>query len=194
MRGKFVSVVGPTGSGKDTLINHAKAVHPDIILSVSCTTREPREGEKDGKDYYFLTREQFEERIAHGGFLEWAEFGGNYYGTPKKEVEEAIGAGSLIMSDVEVQGVRKMRESMPRDEFSTIYVDAGSWETLSARARARAPISAEELAKRKARYEDEETFKHEATYVVHNPDGKLDQAKEEMLMIVQAIRAEIGLA
>lgn len=192
-RGRFVPVVGPTGSGKDTLINHAKAAFPDIVLSISCTTRAPREGEVDGKDYYFLTREEFEERIRTGALLEWAEFGGNYYGTPGEIVEKEIADGKLVMGDIEVQGVRQIRERMQPEDFGTIYVDAGSWDVLAARALARAPMGAEELQKRKERYEDESTFKEEATYVVENPDGKLDEAKEQMLEIVRGIRADIGL-
>lgn len=191
-RGIFVPVVAPTGSGKDTLIAYAKSLYPDIVLSISCTTRAPREGEVDGVDYYFLSREEFEARIADGGLLEWAEYGGNYYGTPKAEIEQAISAGKLIMGDIEVQGVRLIRERLPQEEFSTIYIDAGSWEVLSARALARAPMSEEELAKRKLRYEDEASFKAEATYVVHNPDGHLEVAKEEMKAVVEALLARIS--
>lgn len=194
MKGKFVPVVGPTGSGKDTLIAYVKSVYADIVLSVSCTTRAPREGEIDGVDYYFLTHKEFEARIEAGGFLEWAEYGGNYYGTPKKEIEDAVSAGKLIMGDIEVQGVRQIRMAMPPEEFSTIYIDAGTWEVLSERARSRAPMTDEELAKRKERYEDEATFKDEATYVVQNPDGKLEEAKAAMLAVVTSIRKDIGLS
>jgi len=193
-QGRFVPVVGPTGSGKDTLINHAKSVYPDMALSVSCTTRMPREGEVHGKDYYFLSREEFEAHIAEGGLLEWAEYGGNYYGTPKKEIDDAIAAGKLIMGDIEVQGVRQIRDRMMPAEFSTIYIDAGSWDVLSARALARAPMSPEELQKRKERYEDESTFKDEAMYVVSNSDGKLNEAKEAIADIVGEIRKDIGLS
>lgn len=192
-RGKFVPVVAPTGSGKDTLITYAKSVFPDIVLSVSCTTRAPRSGEEPGKDYIFLTREDFEKRIANGEFLEWAEYGGNYYGTPKAEIERHLAEGALIMGDIEVQGVRLIRDLLPPSEFGTIYIDAGSWDVLAARALLRAPMSASELEKRKARYEDESTFKREATYVVQNPQDKLEDAKRDFLAAVTAFRAEIGL-
>ncbi len=186
-------VVAPTGSGKDTLITYAKSVFPDIVLSVSCTTRAPRSGEEPGKDYIFLTREDFEKRIANGEFLEWAEYGGNYYGTPKAEIERHLAEGALIMGDIEVQGVRLIRDLLPPSEFGTIYIDAGSWDVLAARALLRAPMSASELEKRKARYEDESTFKREATYVVQNPQDKLEDAKRDFLAAVTAFRAEIGL-
>ncbi|MBU1293114.1 guanylate kinase [Patescibacteria group bacterium] len=191
-RGILVPVVAPTGSGKDTLITYAKSLYPEIVLSISCTTRAPREGEVDGVDYYFLTREAFEARIAEGGLLEWAEYGGNYYGTPKAEIEQALSEGKLIMGDIEVQGVRLISELLPKEEFSTIYIDAGSWEVLSARALSRAPMSEQELLKRKSRYEDEASYKAEATYVVHNPDGHLEVAKEEMKQVVEELLARIA--
>lgn len=187
----FVPVVAPTGSGKDTLITYAKSVFPDIVLSVSCTTRAPREGEEHGKDYYFLTREEFEARIEQGDLLEWAEYGGNYYGTPKAEIERHLAEGHLIMGDIEVQGVRQIRGLLPPREFGTIYIDAGSWEVLARRALNRAPMSDSELEKRRMHYEDESSFKSEATYVVENPEGKLDEAKEGFVKAVAAFRAQI---
>jgi len=192
-RGKFVPVVAPTGSGKDTLITHAKWVFPDIVLSVSCTTRSPREGEEHGKDYFFLTREEFEAKIEAGDLLEWAEYGGNYYGTPKAEIERHLAEGALIMGDIEVQGVRLIRDLLPPTEFGTIYIDAGSWEVLERRALLRAPMSDVELRKRRERYEDESTFKEEATYVVFNPEGSLEDAKRDFITAVAAFREEIGL-
>lgn len=191
-RGKFVPVVAPTGSGKDTLITHAKSVFPDLVLSVSCTTRSPREGEEHGKDYFFLSRDEFEAKIASGDLLEWAEYGGNYYGTPRREIERSLAEGSLIMGDIEVQGVRLIRDLLPPDEFGTIYVDAGSWDVLEKRALARAPMSEAELEKRRMRYEDESSFKKEATYVVSNPEGKLEDAKRDFVAAVAAFREEIG--
>ena len=192
-RGKFVPVVAPTGSGKDTLITYAKSVFPDLVLSVSCTTRSPREGEEHGKDYFFLSREEFEAKIASGDLLEWAEYGGNYYGTPKGEIERHLAAGALIMGDIEVQGVRLIRDLLPPEEFGTIYIDAGSWDVLARRALLRAPMSAEELEKRRMRYEDESSFKSEATYVVSNPEGMLDDAKRDFVAAVAAFRGQIGL-
>lgn len=191
-RGKFVPVVAPTGSGKDTLITHAKSVFPDIVLSVSCTTRSPREGEEHGKDYFFLTREEFEAKIGTGDLLEWAEYGGNYYGTPKEEIERHLAEGALIMGDIEVQGVRLIRDLLPPAEFGTIYIDAGSWEVLERRALARAPMSDVELRKRKERYEDESTFKSEATYIVQNPEGSLEDAKRDFVAAVARFREEIA--
>ncbi len=186
-------VVAPTGSGKDTLITYAKSVFPDLVLSVSCTTRSAREGEEHGRDYFFLSREEFEAKIAGGELLEWAEYGGNYYGTPKKEIERHLAEGALIMGDIEVQGVRLIRDLLPPEEFGTIYIDAGSWDVLERRALLRAPMSEEELEKRRMRYEDESSFKAEATYVVSNPEGMLEDAKRDFIAVVAAFRKEIGL-
>ncbi len=193
-RGKFVPVVAPTGSGKDTLITYAKSVFPDLVLSVSCTTRSAREGEEHGRDYFFLSREEFEAKIAGGELLEWAEYGGNYYGTPKKEIERHLAEGALIMGDIEVQGVRLIRDLLPPEEFGTIYIDAGSWSVLEKRALLRAPMSEEELEKRRMRYVDESSFKTEATYVVSNPEGMLEDAKRDFIAVVAAFRKEIGLS
>lgn len=190
-RGKFVPVVAPTGSGKDTLITYAKSVFPDIVLSVSCTTRSPREGEEHGRDYFFLSREEFEHKIEAGDLLEWAEYGGNYYGTPRGEIERKLAEGALIMGDIEVQGVRLIRDLLHPEEFGTIYIDAGSWDVLEKRALARAPMSEVELEKRRMRYEDESSFKSEATYVVSNPEGMLDNAKRDFVAAVAAFREEI---
>lgn len=192
-RGKFVPVVAPTGSGKDTLITYAKSVFPDLVLSVSCTTRSARDGEEHGRDYFFLSREEFEAKIEAGDLLEWAEYGGNYYGTPKKEIEKHLAEGALIMGDIEVQGVRLIRDLLPPSEFGTIYIDAGSWDVLEKRALLRAPMSEEELEKRRMRYNDESSFKTEATYVVSNPEGMLEDAKRDFIAAVAAFREEIGL-
>ena len=193
MRGKFVPIVGPTGSGKDTLVNHILSVYPDTPRSISCTTRTMRAGEADGVDYYFLAREEFERKVAAGDFLEWAEYGGNLYGTLKEELEQYIAEGQLVTGDIEIQGVRLIRDLLPETEFATIYIDAGPWEVVEARVLARGPMSEEDLAKRRARYEEESRFKSEATYIVKNPNGGLEQAKEDIVAVIAGIRRELGL-
>lgn len=194
MRGIFVLVVGPSGSGKDTLITAATAAYPDIVLSISCTTRSMRPGETDGVDYHFLSREAFEHRIAAGEFLEWAKYGENYYGTLRSTIDEAVAGGKLIMSDIEVQGVRQVRAgALPPSERVFVYVDAGPWEALERRITARAPITPEELKRRKVRYEDERTFKDHADYIVENLDGGLDVAKQQFVAVVKELRTRIGL-
>lgn len=189
-RGAYILVVGPTGSGKNTLINAAREAIPGLAFAVSATTRAPRDGEETGTHYHFLTREDFMSRVDAGEFVEWAEYGGNLYGTLRSEIEPAIVAGKVILSDIELQGVRQVLENMPQGERVTIYVDAGSWEELVARVIARAPMSEGELEKRKARYEEENAFKSEADYIVSNKEGELESAKEAFIGIVRSLVEE----
>ena len=186
-RGTYILVVGPTGSGKNTLINAAREAVPGLAFAVSATTRPMREGEVDGVNYHYLTREEFMRRVEADEFLEWAEYGGNCYGTLRSEIETALEAGNLILSDIEVQGVRLIREKLPRDEYAVIYVDAGAWETLVPRILARGHMSAEDLEKRHQRYLDEASFMPEADYVVENHDGKLNEAIQEFIAVVRKI-------
>ena len=191
MRGKFLLVVGPSGSGKDTLIKHARSVFPDLGISVSPTTRAPRPGEEGGVDYHFLTEEEFKRRIEAGDFLEWAQYGGNYYGTLRSEVMPAVEAGKFVISDIEVQGARQILSSIPNDVI-VFYIDSGPWESLVERIRARAPISDEELTKRYERYQDELSFKKDAHYVITNENGKLEEAKAAFVAAIEAIRKDAG--
>ncbi len=179
--------MGPTGSGKGTLEAHVLALHPEMVMPVTATTRTPRPGERDTKDYYFFTREQFEQKIAEGFFLETATYGGNYYGTPKSEVVPALEAGKLVMLEIEVQGVRQVCDLIPKEDRIIVYVDVESWEDLERRVRARAPITEEELAQRKSRYEDEVSFKPEADVVICNPDGELTAAKDAFADLIQSV-------
>ncbi len=183
-RGKVILVVGPTGSGKGTLIAHTLGHYENLELSVSCTTRTPRPGEIDGIDYHFITREQFEELIRQNGFLEWAEYGGNLYGTPLQNVEERLSRGVSLILEIEVQGARIVKSNTVPEDRLIVYIDAGSWEDLEKRIRARAPIGDEELEKRRQRYDDERSFMSEADVVVSNKDGELEEAKKAFVEAV----------
>lgn len=152
-----------------------------------------RPGEVDGVDYHFLTRDEFERRINAAAFIEHAEFGGNYYGTEKAAIEPALQAGELVIREFEVQGVRILRNHMPREEFATLYIDAGPWEHMARRVRERAPITEEELEKRRLHYLDEATFISEATYVVHNLDGRREEADAAFLAVIRELREDLGL-
>jgi guanylate kinase len=185
--GKIILVVGPSGSGKDVLIDYVRKLHPEIVFPVSCTTRAPRPGEKNGREYHFISEEAFKKRIVAGDFLEWARYGGHSYGTPRSEIERPLAQGKLALHTIEVQGARQIREVIPHDQLTSVFIDAGSWEELERRIRTRAPITEAELEERKKRYEDEVTFKSEATYVVKNPHGKVEQAKKEFANIIQTL-------
>lgn len=181
---KFILVIGPSGSGKGALMSALREQRPDIVFPVSCTTRAPRVGEAEGQMYYFVSREQFEQKIEEGAFLEWAEYGGNFYGTLRSEIMPALEAGKSVVREVEVQGARHIEAIIPHEQLRIIYIDAGSWDELEARIVSRAAISVEELAKRKARFEDEIAYKTHAFRVVRNFDGELEQAKIDFIQAV----------
>lgn len=191
-RGKLVLVVAPSGSGKDTLMEAAEAAFPDLETLVTCTTRVPRPGEVNEVDYHFFTREEFEQKIEAGEFLEWAEYGGNLYGTLRASIEEVLARGGLLLATIEVQGARAVRELLPPEELAVIYIDAGEWDVLARRIQARAAIAPEELAKRHERYLDEVTFKDEADYVVENPDGGLRDAQQAFIDTLSTLRQMVA--
>ncbi|HRH24430.1 MAG TPA: hypothetical protein PK109_02490 [Candidatus Paceibacterota bacterium] len=176
MRGKLILIVGSTGSGKGTLMRHAMAQFPEIQTPQSYTSRPRRADAIENTHYTFITTEAFKEKIAQGEFLEWAEFSGNYYGTLKQDIEEGLTHGALMLKEMEVQGVRQVREILAKDDLLIVFVDAGSWEELAKRAMAREPMDAATLEKRRLRYEDELTFMPEADVVIKNLPGKQEEA------------------
>ncbi|MBY0539457.1 guanylate kinase [Patescibacteria group bacterium] len=191
MKGKFVLVVGTSGSGKNTLIEHVRPLFPEVVYAKSCVTRAPREGEDSGYRY-FVSKEDFEGRVNNGEFLEWAEYGGNLYGTLKAEVVVQVEAGKIVLKELEVQGVRQIREKMPKEDLVIVFINAGSWEDVEARIKARSPMSTEELLKRRAHYDDEMSYMKEADIVIQNKQGEVEQAKKDfenaIRTLVEAIR------
>ena len=116
-QGLLIVVSGPSGTGKGTVCGKLLAETPQLAYSISATTRQPREGEVDGQNYYFLTREQFETEIAAGGFLEYADVYGNYYGTPLKKLEERLQAGQDILLEIDTQGALNVMKKCPNGIF-----------------------------------------------------------------------------
>jgi len=112
-RGLLVVLSGPSGSGKGTVLKQAMRSDPNIEVSVSVTTRAPREGEIDGVNYYFLTPEAFQNLLVEDGLLEWAEFCGNFYGTPREKIEQRLNEGKDVVLEIEVQGAMKVRAAFP---------------------------------------------------------------------------------
>lgn len=185
--GTFILVIGPTGSGKSTLMKHVIEQFPELVLPYSYTTRTKRSDHVEGKHYTFITVEEFKQKIDAGEFLEWAEYGGNYYGTLRSEVEKELSEGKVLLKEVEVQGARQIRSLLPKKELMTVFVSSGDWPDLEARVRARAPITEEELTLRKQRYEDEITFKDEADQVILNTEGRKEAAKEDFKNLIQSV-------
>ena len=182
-RGRLIVVSGPSGAGKSTLIRQALDVVPGLTYSVSATTRAPREGEVDGRDYLFLTREEFEERIREGWFLEWAEYSGNLYGTPEHRIEELLGTGLSVILEIELQGARKVREKRP--EAVMIFVQAPSLEETRKRLEGRATEDEKALETRMTTALTEVSAKEEFDYEVINSDRW--QAREGIIRIMRDI-------
>jgi guanylate kinase len=127
-RPRLVVLSGPSAVGKSTVVAHMRAQHPDVWLSVSATTRHPRPGEIDGKHYRFVDQDGFDKLIANGELLEWAEFAGNRYGTPRQPLLDRLGAGVPTLLEIDVQGARQVRLAMP--EALLVFLAPPSWDEL----------------------------------------------------------------
>ena len=146
MQGRLYIIAGCSGVGKGTLLKLFREKNPDIKLSISATTRQPRQGEENGVSYFFITKEEFEESIKNNEFLEWAEFSGNFYGTKKSFVEKTLAKGIDLILEIEVQGAKQVKEKMP--EATSIFIMPPSLEDLEARLRGRHTESEEAIQKR----------------------------------------------
>lgn len=128
VRPRLTVLSGPSGVGKSTVVAHMRKVHPEVWLSVSATTRKPRPGERNGVHYFFVDNEEFDKLIANGELLEWAEFAGNRYGTPRRAVLDRLEAGEPVLLEIDLQGARLVRQSMP--DAQLVFLAPPSWEEL----------------------------------------------------------------
>ncbi len=179
----MIVVSGPSGAGKSTLIRAALDTIDDLAYSVSATTRKPREGEVDGRDYIFLSREEFEEWIDEGRFLEWAEYSGNLYGTPEQPVEEFLRSGLSVVLEIELQGARKVRQKRP--DAVMIFVRAPSLEETRKRLQGRATEDSETLETRMTTALSEVAAMDEFDYEVLNEER--ERAREDMIRTIENI-------
>ena len=161
-------VVAPSGAGKSSLVNALLAQDPDILLSISCTTRPPRPGEEAGKHYRFVTQEEFEAFRDDNALLEWAEVHGNYYGTPRDRIDEALQAGKDVVLEIDWQGARQVREHYP--EALGIFILPPSIEALEARLTQRGQDAPHVISRRLLAAGSEMSHASECQYVIINQE------------------------
>ncbi|MCL7746410.1 guanylate kinase [Halalkalibacter alkaliphilus] len=181
-KGLLLVLSGPAGVGKGTVCSALRQENTSVQYSVSATTRSPREGEQDGVNYFFKTREQFEKMIEHDQLLEWAEYVGNYYGTPIEYVRETINSGQDIILEIEVQGALKVRERFPEGVF--IFLMPPSLAELRSRIVGRGTETEDIINKRMTVAKDEIEMMKKYDYVVENDQVHL--AVERIKSIVTA--------
>ncbi|HHD77181.1 MAG TPA: guanylate kinase [Campylobacteraceae bacterium] len=169
MGGKIVVVSGPSGCGKSSLTNEILKSEPDIYFSISTTTREIRPGEKEGVNYHYISKAQFEKEIEEGAFLEWAEVHGNYYGTSLKPIYKAIEEGKLVLLDIDVQGHAIVREKFPRI-LTSIFLTTPSQAELRRRLEHRGTDSADVIETRLHNARIEMARMDEYEYLLINDD------------------------
>ena len=186
--GRLFVITGPSGVGKGTLIARLLERVPELELSVSATTRPPRPGERDGADYHFTGDDEFDRLAREGRLLEHATYSGRRYGTPRAEVEPRLAAGTSVVLEIEVQGARQVRETMP--EAIQVFIAPPSPEALRERLEARATDRPEEIERRLAAAQEELAAREEFGQVIVNDD--LDRATDELVSLVRgAIDGEV---
>ncbi|MEM9197180.1 MAG: guanylate kinase [Pseudomonadota bacterium] len=185
-RGLLLILSSPSGAGKSTLARRLLAEDPEIGFSVSATTRPPRPGETDGREYHFRSQADFTRMIEDGALLEWAEVFGNFYGSPRAPVEARIEAGRDVLFDVDWQGGQQIRNSALSDAAVSIFILPPSIKALDARLRGRAQDSAAVIARRMSQARDEISHWAEYDYVLVNDD--LERCAAELRAVVTAER------
>ena len=179
---KLIIITGPSGVGKGTVVKELLDRNKDIWLSISATTRNPRVGEKDGLNYYFISEERFKDMIDKKEFLEWAQFAGNYYGTPLSTVNEKIEKGFIVLLEIEVEGAKQIKEKFP--ESLSIFLLPPSKEELEKRIRNRGTEKEEAIDRRLSRANYEMASSGEFDFVLTNLD--VDETVKGVFKIIKS--------
>lgn len=183
-KGILMVISGFSGAGKGTIVKKLISTYDNYALSISMTTRQPREGETNGVEYFFSTKEEFEEKIAADGLVEYANYCGNYYGTPREYVETKLSEGKDVILEIEIQGALKIKEKFP--DSLLLFVTPPSADELKRRLEGRGTETSEVIAKRLARAAEESEGIEAYDYIIVNDD--LDVCVEELHSIVNAAR------
>lgn len=187
-RGSLIVVSGPSGCGKGTVIQEFLKSHNEAWLSISCTSREPRPGDIPNESYFFISREEFEEKIKKDEFLEYAEYNGNYYGTPKEHIEEKLTKGIDVILEIEVQGALKVKEIVP--EAICIFIMPPSMKELKKRLVGRGTESKEKVLSRfKTAYQEINNVT-KYNYVVTNDDVESAVLKMSAILLSEKCRVD----
>jgi guanylate kinase len=181
MPSRLTVLSGPSGVGKGTVVAALRRRHPHVWVSVSYTTRAPRAGERDGVEYRFVSRDEFQKMIDAGEFLEHAEFAGNLYGTPLRPVLARLAGGEPALLEIELQGARQVRAAMP--DAQLVFLAPPSWAELERRLAARATEGSDAIERRLARAKVEMAAESEFDEVVVNDDVEL--AAAELVRLIQ---------
>ena len=188
-KGLLIILSGPSGVGKGTVRRLITDKHMlSLEYSVSMTTRKPREGEVDGKDYFFVSEKEFKDNIAKGNFLEYAEFVGNYYGTPKDKVEELRNAGKNVFLEIEIKGASQVLQNVKDDRVISFFLMPPSFDALESRIRKRKSESETIIQERLQKGKNEMTMTQNYDYIILN--DKVGRAAKEIVDLVKKKDAE----
>jgi guanylate kinase len=182
-KGEVIAVSAPSGAGKTTIVKKILKYYPDIVFSVSATTRPKRENETNGREYFFLSVDNFQKKIENGEFVEWEKFYDYYYGTFKSFIEENINAGKSVLLEIDVKGALSIKKIYPDSHL--IYIEPPSYEVLVKRLRERQTETEEDFKKRIERAKMELSLKDRFDYIINNEN--LEKAIKETSDLINKI-------